>query len=115
MEEQNPDNPDHHEPSVIEKFRQQEKRQLKYLLASLGLFLLLALNVLMDILFISLKSNPTWRSWMICLMVFFAVGIIVLGIISFAMGTCPACETPLGKNFWISKYCPHCGAKLREP
>jgi hypothetical protein len=27
---------------------------------------------------------------------------------------CPACGKPLGEDFWMTRYCQHCGTRLRE-
>ncbi len=39
---------------------------------------------------------------------------LLLAIAALLTQMCPVCGKPVGEEFWMVRYCPYCGTKLRE-
>ncbi len=91
------------DPRVIEEFRRRKKAQI---IATVPFVLVLIPIILRDRIHRTILGVPT------CFVgpIFFAIVVGML-IFSFSNWRCPACNSYLGKS-WFIRFCPRCGAGL---
>lgn len=101
-------------PTVIEKFRQQREYQ-KRLMIVLGIFLVVGVAVPVGGEMIPIvRAQPIWSGFLTVWGCVVTVGFIGLCIAALFNSFCPACGKPIGEDFWMARYCQHCGTQLRE-
>src|SRR5512133_3642340 len=101
-------------PTIIEKFRQQSEREIRL---TIVLVILLVVGIVVPVggqMIPIVRAQPIWRGFLTvwgCLMTISFIGLCIAAALN---NHCPACGMPLSEDFWMARYCQHCGTQLRE-
>ncbi len=101
-------------PSVVEKFRKQRQRMKKLLFAFVIVLVIGAAVPFTFSAFSIPQASSIGKTMTTIWGCFLGITLFVLAFAALFNQMCPACGKPVGEEFWMIRYCPHCGTKLRE-